>query len=110
MLGSFPYIVVRKIDLFDNARQVREASAIVRSQDAFVGYAEAFELVHHVVPALQRQQRVVEGKVLRLFRRLLAVTIVFGVEVPDAVGLAQRFHQEGISLNRMSCLSRNDLR
>lgn len=96
MLGSFPYIVVRKIDLFDNARQVREASAIVRSQDAFVNYVEVFELVHHVVPALQRQQRVVEGKVLRLFRRLLAVTIVFGVEVPDAVGLAERFDQERV--------------
>ena len=91
MLGSFPYNVVRKIDLFDNARQVRETAAIVRSQDPLIGYAEAFELVHHVVPALQRQQRVVEGKVLRLFRRLLAVAIVFGVEVPDAVGLAERF-------------------
>lgn len=96
MLGGFSHIIVCKIDLFDNARQVREASAIVRSQDAFVNYVEVFELVHHVVPALQRQQRVVEGKVLRLFRRLLAVTIVFGVEVPDAVGLAERFNQERV--------------
>lgn len=31
-----------------------------------------------------------------LLGRFLAIAIVGGVEVPDAVGLAQRFHQEGV--------------
>ena len=68
----------------------------MRSQDLLVGYVKAFELVHHVVPAFKGQQCAVESEVLRLFRRLLAVAVVFGVKVTDAVGLAERFNQERV--------------
>ncbi len=65
------------------------------AQDALVGNAEALMHVHHVVPALKRQQRVAVREVLRLLRRFLAVAVVRGVEIPNAIGLAQRFYQEG---------------
>ena len=96
MLGCLAHIVVGEVYFLDDARQVGEAAAVVRAKDALVGDAQALEHVHHVVPTLKRQQRVGVHEVLRLLGRFLAVAVIRGVEVPDAVGLAKCFYQEGV--------------
>ena len=57
-------------------------SCLLCAQDALVGDAQA----------LERQKGVGAREALRLLRRLLAVAVIRGVEVPDTVGLAERFH------------------
>ena len=81
---------------FQDTRKVREAAAVVRAQDALVGHAEFLEDIHHVVPALERQKRAALCERLGLFRRLLAIAVVFLVGVEDAVGLAKRLDEERV--------------
>lgn len=67
-------------------------SCLLCAQDALVGDAQTLERIFHVVPMLERQKGVGAREALRLLRRLLAVAVIRGVEVPDTVGLAERFH------------------
>ena len=83
-------------DDFQDAREIREAAAVVRAQDALVGHAELLEDIHHVVPALERQKRAALCERFGLLRRLLAIAVVFLVGVEDAVGLAKRLDEERV--------------
>lgn len=89
-------VIVGQVDLFDDPGQVGEAAAVVGSQNALIGDVQALENIHHVVPALKWQQCVRVGEVLRFFWRFLAIAVICGVEVTDAVGLTQRFNQERV--------------
>lgn len=83
-------------DDFQDAREVREAAAVVRAQDALVGHAELLEDVHHVIPALERQKRAALCERFGLLRRLLAIAVVLLVGVKDAIGLAERLDEERV--------------
>ena len=96
VLGRFTHVVMREVDLLDDAGEVGEAAAVVRAQDALVGHVQTFEHVHHVVPALEGDKRALLRERLRFLGRFLAVAVVGGVQIPDTVGLAQRFQQKRV--------------
>ena len=90
------HFVVGEVHFFDDAAQVGESAAVVRAQDGGVGHVEALEHVHHVVPAFEGQQRAALRERLRFLGRFLAVAVVGVVQIDDAVGLAERLHEEGV--------------
>ena len=41
VLSDFAHIVMREVDFLDDARQIREPTAVVRAQDALIGNVQA---------------------------------------------------------------------
>lgn len=94
--GCFADVASGEGHFFDDAAQIGEPAAVMGAQHGFVAHPEVFKHVHHVVPALYGQQRVVQRERLRFLRRLLAIAIVRRVQIGDASRLAQRFDEERV--------------